>query len=709
MSPRDDQPSLPFPPTGSSSDDRPSPSAPAAPNEGAAPAGERGVAPAGEGGVAPGGDAVPPAAEPFAAEEPAGEEPAGEGPAPRSLTDLRRRGVLTATEVHVTEALGRLTGEERDEVRLAIALTARAPRLGHVCLDLDRLAAHGVDAAGEEPVEVVLPEATAWRDALRASPAVRLSDDADAARGPAGAGPGERADEPTTPTAGAAPTPPLVLDGPRCYLDRYWRYEVRLAERLRRLAAHRPDDRDPTTVTAALDRLFPPVDDGPDLQRQAAETAAQRALTVLSGGPGTGKTTTVVRLLAVLLETADGPPPRIVLAAPTGKAAARMGEAVAEALAAPWLDLAEASRHVLRDVPTVTLHRLLGFRPDAPTRFRHHARRPLAHDVVVVDEASMMSLPMAAKLVDAVRDGARLVLVGDRDQLASVEAGAVLAEVCAPGARDGALDGSVVQLTRFHRFGPDSGIGAVARAVQRVDDDATEVLELLEGRRSEPGHDGAYSDIALHEPAVDDVLPPGLLDEVVAAYAEVVARARADAPPEEVLAALDRQQVLCALRSGPQGVVAANRRIGQGLAPHGYRPDERFPLGRPVMITQNDYAVRLFNGDVGVVVADPDDPARRVVAFPTAEGPPRLLGTGRLPPHETVWAMSVHKSQGSQFARVVVVLPTRPSPVLGRELVYTGVTRARRRVDVVARRELLGASLVRTLPRASGLAARLSR
>jgi exodeoxyribonuclease V alpha subunit len=610
-----------------------------------------------------------------------GDDPAGL----RDLGALRRLGILDAADVHVTDAISRLVGEQRAEVRLAVALTVRAPRLGHVCLDLGRLAEHGVDVEGEQAAEVALPDPRDWRPALESSPAVRS------------------AHEPEEAT-----TAPLVLEDDRLYLDRYWRYEAGLAAHLRRLAARTVGDRSEAQVTAALDRLFPADEEAPDLQRRAAEVAASRALTVLSGGPGTGKTTTVVRLLATLLETGSGPPPRVVLAAPTGKAAARLGEAVTEALGEPWLALQPATRDALHEVPTMTLHRLLGFRPDAPTRFRHHAGRPLPYDVIVVDEASMVSLPMAAKLVDAVREGARLVLVGDRDQLASVEAGAVLGELCSSQAATGALQGCVVQLTRFHRFGPDSGIGAVARAVQRIDGDAGEVLDLLEGRRSEQGWGQRYEDVARHDPVPDDVLPDRVLADVVDAYGQVVATAHAGADPVRVLAALERQRVLCALRGGPQGVRAVNDRLEHALAAHGYREGERFPVGRPVMVTQNDYAVRLFNGDVGVVVPDPQDGTRRVVAFPAPDGEVRLLGTSRLPPHETVWAMSVHKSQGSQFSRVVVVLPDQPSPVLSRELVYTGVTRAREHADVVARRDLLAAALVRSVPRASGLGERLS-
>jgi exodeoxyribonuclease V alpha subunit len=631
------------------------------------------------------------------------------------LATLRRAGVLLPGDVHVARAVARLTGDGDPRVLLAAALAVRAPRYGHVCLDLERVHAEGLAAEGEPVVEVALPEVGEWRAALAASPAVGLE---------------ER---------------PLVLDGHRLYLDRYWRYEQRLVEGVGALVARRPDDRDPARVAAALDRLFPDAmtagaPSGDDPQRRAAEVACRRALTVVTGGPGTGKTTTVVRLLAALLLSApDGPPPRMVLAAPTGKAAARLQEALAEALEGGHLAVDDEVRAALGEVTASTLHRLLGFRPDNTTRFRRHAGNPLPYDVVVVDEASMASLPLMAKLLDAIADGTRLVLVGDRDQLASVEAGAVLGDVCGPRERTGRAEragtddiaGCVVELTRFHRFGPDSGIGAVARAIQRVDDDAEEVLEILRGTRVEVGTadgtasgspdttgagpdrtveaSGGYRDVRLVAPQPGAPLPEGVLDEVVSGYRRAVEAALAGDPPQDVLSAFEELRVLCALRRGPEGAEALNLRLETALAERvpGYRAEEHFPVGRPLMVTRNDYGVRLFNGDVGVVVGDPEDPDRRLVAFPTVEGPPRLMAASRLPGAEAVWAMSVHKSQGSQYGRVVVVLPTVDTPAATRELVYTAVTRARTHVTVVAGEPLLATALGRRVQRASGLAERL--
>lgn len=626
------------------------------------------------------------------------------------LTSLRAAGVLEDADLHVTDAVARLTGTDDPAVLLAIALTVRAPRLGHVCLDLPRVHAVGLAADTGERVEVELPEPVAWQAALRASAAVRA--------------PGEDGRPPT----------PLVLDGHRLYLDRYWRYEQRLVRRLHELVAAAPTDRDPGAVAEVLDQLFPDPDDA--VQRQAAEVAAARGLTVLTGGPGTGKTTTVVRLLAALwLTAAPGSAPQVVLAAPTGKAAARMAEAVRGSVAT--LPIPPELRTELEQLPALTVHRLLGYQPGAPTRFRRDANDPLPHDVVVLDEASMASLPLMAKLVAALRPDARLVLVGDRDQLASVDAGAVLSDICGPqpvsadpgeagvsdppgGGREATGSASepiaqtIVRLTRFHRFGADSGIGAVARAIQRVPEGtvpgaADEVLALLRGERTEPGGPDRYLDVQLIPPADAGPMPPEVSATAVDRYEEAVRAAIEGAPPEEVLVAFERSRVLAALRHGPDGVRTLDRVIATELGRRipAFEPDAHVPLGQPLMVTRNDQRVGLFNGDVGVVVRDPQVPDRRRIAFPAPAGEVRLLAPARVPEAESVFAMSIHKAQGSQFDRVVVVLPRTDVPLLTRELVYTGITRAAEHVTVVADDDVLVRALGRRVQRASGLTERL--
>lgn len=610
---------------------------------------------------------------------------------------LRAADVLEPADVHVAEAIGRLTGEADEQVLLAVALAVRAPRLGHVCLDLRRLHEVGVSPEGGERVAVSLPALDSWLRALGSSPATRGPTD-------------------------AAQVTPLVLDEHRLYLDRYWRYEQRLVARLRALAQVRPAAPEQDRLAEVLDRLFPVAEDA--VQRRAAELAATRAFTVLTGGPGTGKTTTLVRILATLwLAGQDGRAPRAVLAAPTGKAAARMSEAVRGSVA--QLDVPGDVRTALEELPALTVHRLLGYRPDAPTRFRHDAANPLPYDVVVLDEASMASLPLMAKLTDALPEGARLVLIGDRDQLASVDAGAVLSDICGPESAGTSAEAppqsasapigdAIVRLTRSHRFGADSGIGAVARAIRRLgatEGSSDDVIASLQGEPVEDGGPTRYDDVALVEPGdgADGGLPAAVLDEVVQAYAQPVGLAQQGAPPLEVLAAFDRVRVLAALRHGPEGVIAIDRAIAGGLrrVVPGFEAGERFPVGQLLMVTRNDHRLGLYNGDVGVVVRDDDDPDRRRVAFPATGGEVRRLAPTRLPDVESVFAMSIHKSQGSQFDRVVVVLPRREVPLLTRELVYTGVTRAREHVTVVATPSVLIDALQRRVQRASGLTARL--
>lgn len=635
------------------------------------------------------------------------------------LERLAASGVVTAVDLRVAEAVCRLSAETDEDVRLAISLAARAPRHGHVCIELDQVAARvelrlgGDDDGPDEPL--VWPDPEAWRAAVAASPAVRA--------------PGEER------------VAALVLDGSRLYLDRHWNYEWRLEARLLEMAATHRDDTDPQEVETWLDRLFGTTDpEQVDRQRLAAALASARSLTVISGGPGTGKTTTIVKVLALLLATVSRPtgagPLRIALAAPTGKAAARMQEAIRGAV--EDLDIDEAARDLLEGMTAGTLHRLLGWRRDNATRFRHDAEDPLPYDVVVVDEASMVSLALMAKLVDAIPPEGRLLLVGDRNQLVSVEAGAVLGDLCGalgrgsgrtlklsePVAEDlaaryggplvdeaeivekpGIWD-SIVQLERFYRFGMDSGIGNVARAIQRVDDDPTEVVELL--RSGGPGASSGSADLALVE-ASTPTIPDSVRTRIVEGYRGYVEAVIGGADPVEILAKLDTMRVLAAVRRGPRGVEFLNDAIEGWLSQEipDFSPRGPWYLGRPIMVTQNDYGVELFNGDVGVVVQDPQDPAERMVAFPTVGGEVRLVGPARLPPHETVFAMTVHKSQGSQFGRVVMVLPTHDSPILTRELIYTGVTRAKQHVTVVAEGPLLRSAVVRPVQRASGLGGRL--
>ncbi|NHC47605.1 exodeoxyribonuclease V subunit alpha [Motilibacter aurantiacus] len=583
-------------------------------------------------------------------------------------------GVLHAADVHVATTLGRLGGEERPDVLLAAALAVRAVRHGSVCVDLATVRHTAVvDGVGREAVEALpWPEPATWLP--------RVAD------GPLVAGDGSPAGE-------AEDARPLRLDGGLLYLDRYWRQEQLVRHELRAREELPPPEVDPDRLAAAVGRLFPAEPDGRGLQHVAGSTAARRWVTVIAGGPGTGKTTTVARVLALLQDLhrrpgTDGLALRVALAAPTGKAAARLEEAVR----AVGETFTGADRSAVAGLSASTLHRLLGRRRDSRTRFRHDRANRLPFDVVVVDETSMVSLTMMARLLEALRPDARLVLVGDPDQLASVEAGAVLGDLVHRSAADGTGPDNVVVLRHTYRFG--GGIAELARAVQAGD--AETALGLLRAGSEQLTFSEQAADVPPSAGAADrlrrDVLSAGRATVEAARRGEVAA----------ALHALDAHRLLCAHREGPYGVDHWSGVVERWLveAVAGYAAEGEWYVGRPLLVTANDYETALYNGDTGVVVrADGDVPR---AAFARGGGPV-LVPPSRLAAVQTVHAMTVHKSQGSQFDAVSLILPPPDSPLLTRELVYTAVTRARSRVHVLGSADAVRAALARPVARASGL------
>jgi exodeoxyribonuclease V alpha subunit len=527
---------------------------------------------------------------------------------------------------------------------------------------------------------------------------------------------------------------PLVLDGSRLYLRRYWHYQQTLDRCIQdRLAPVRAGL--PETLLERIDALFPSSSEQPDWQKIACVLALRSRFAIITGGPGTGKTTTLTKLLALLIQLWEQAPearkPNILLAAPTGKASARVSESIAKAL-----ERLDIDANIKESIPKKagTLHRLLGSRPDT-RRFKHNRHHRLAADIVIVDEASMIDLEMMASLLEALPDHAQLILLGDKDQLASVEAGSVMGDLCR-GAENAAYDNDArawiekysgerlppsaapgtninqqtVMLRHSHRFGERSGIGRLARAVnagdsilaQAILNDTARFKDLL------PAPAADYLRLrARPEPDAADALLKKLVTANAGSaaqgkpnpgqgygyYLNVIQNRPAGDPSsydewaQKVLAAFDAFQMLCAVRRGRWGVEEMNRRIEAWLFPK--RAPGLWYEGRPVMITHNEYNLGLMNGDIGIALYDHNGKLR--VAFPTddplAATKIRWLSPSRLPDSETAFAITVHKSQGSEFNHVVLALPKTKSPVLTRELIYTGITRAKENFTLLESRE----------------------
>lgn len=463
---------------------------------------------------------------------------------------------------------------------------------------------------------------------------------------------------------------PLVLEQNRLYLHRYWDYESRLARQIQAMIQVNPSVEG---LEAALDRYFPPLSDEIDWQREAARMALTRGLSIITGGPGTGKTTTVVRILALMQELASEPL-HIALAAPTGKAAMRLQESIGSNKAS--LPCADSIKQLIPEKVT-TLHRLLGAMPPSPY-FRHNADKPLVHDLVVVDEASMVDLALMSKLVDALKPGAGLILLGDKDQLASVESGAVLADLTT------ILPDCTLELKKSHRF--DENIKKLAVAVNRQQADIAWQMLL-----------GGDKNIML--------LEQDLIDYVAGQQADYLRMIRVAAPFDEIYRAFSRFQVLCANRRGKNSVADINHLVEQTLvAQKLISVSGRWYVGRPVMVTQNNPALQLYNGDIGLCLPDNDQNGKLMVFFQRADGSVKKYLPARVPHCETVFAMTIHKSQGSEFEEVLIALPDAVNPVLTKELLYTAITRARKTVKLVADEAVFVATVGRRVGRITGLA-----
>jgi exodeoxyribonuclease V alpha subunit len=546
---------------------------------------------------------------------------------------------------HFAEFIRRFGGDHDLMSRVAAHLS-RATRDGNTCLLLT-IAPPLSDEAGVAD-SLKWPTVLEWRSVLANSKAV--------------GGPGDQ-------------TPLIVDDSNRLYLRRYWNYEQRLAAVLcEKAASNQPSNKAKAGTRAG-----------------AIDAAVKNNLTIISGGPGTGKTTTVLHILAHLLQEEGADRLRVALAAPTGKAAARLEETVRTGLG-----LVKCPEEVKVRMPrrASTIHRLLGFKGNS-VYFRHNQQNPLPIDLLVIDEASMVALPLLCKLFDALPGHCRVILLGDRDQLASVEPGAVLADIVdAAGSATSPLCRAVVTLDKNYRFSKSSGIHHLCVAIRKGN--ADEAVRIL--------REQSYPDLISSEPHEPREIAAKLSKVVLTSYSAFAA----EKEPAAALAQLKTFRVLAALRRGPFGVEGLNRKIEVILQEAKLIPQQVTAsyAGKPILITQNDHLLELYNGDVGVLLPDTEakeNPKQLWAWFVGKENTLRRFAPARLPQHEAAYAMTVHKSQGSEFDRVLFILPDRDAPVLSRELIYTGLTRARSQVELWWNEAVFAKAVSRRAERNSGL------
>ena len=610
------------------------------------------------------------------------------------IRELQIKGLLSAIDVHFARFISDYSTDRDADLFLAAGLVSHATGQGHVCLSLETVAGQQLIDKQDDRAAVICPQLEVWLKKFKASPAVGE--------------PGQ--------------IRPLILDTHyRLYLYRYWEYEQMITRSIKRRVERPIPDLDFQHLKRILHRLFPPAKQQQiDWQKIAAAVACLKHFCVITGGPGTGKTFTVTKVLALLLELLGDQQLQIYLAAPTGKAAARLQDAFEQARQSMDGD------HTIRDTfpsEVFTIHRMLKPIKGSPY-FHYDSENPLMADVVVVDEASMVDLALMAKLLRAVPERARLIFLGDKDQLASVETGSVLGDICDRGIMHGfsapfkqqveeltgeridpivqtasaehALQDSIVELHKSYRFVPGSGIGALSRAVNRGDADAA--LDILE--------DAKEKSLSWQQLKSDTQIEAALTEQIVSAYQPYLTARN----PAEALHLLEHFKILCALNIGPMGVQAVNRMAEQVLSRNNLiQPDpiadHPWYAGRPVLITRNHYPLGLFNGDIGITLSTAATAGKRewVVYFHAKNSGLRRFLPYQLPEHETVYAMTVHKSQGSEFDEVLLILPNTDSPILTRELVYTALTRARRKLTIWGKPEILRSALNRKIQRTSGL------
>jgi len=592
-------------------------------------------------------------------------------------------------DLHLARLISKLDGGESGSplVYLAAACASHALQNGHICADLS-LFPELFPSEGPLTERISdYPPLSPWIETLQKSSVVGTGND----------------------------FKPLILENNKLYLHRYWHYEQDLASAILRKCSEQAEI-DHERIKTSLTELFPVNDNSMsvDWQRMAAVTSAIKNISIISGGPGTGKTSTVIKILSLLIGQYTQRPCMVALAAPTGKAAARLSQAMQ---GADFLERISLLKNCIIQTPC-TIHRLLGVLPNSPY-FMYNADNPLPYDILVVDEASMIDCALMAKLFSALKPHSKIIVLGDKDQLASVEAGAIMGDICdsyahhkrTPGycaevskifehhgmpsdENETGLSDCIVELKRNYRFAENSGIGVVSDAIKKGG--ADEAWRILSSN--------SFSDLTLHATPEPDEIPQRLYRSIVDNFTAYLV----EKDPVQALILFEEFRVLCALRKGPYGVEAINAVIERLLTAAGLiKPDSPWYAGRPIMILSNDYNFNLFNGDIGIVA--PDKVSKELsVFFPGEEkGSVRSFAPGRLPLVETIFAMTVHKAQGSQFNRVLLLPPQTFSPVLSRELLYTGITRAHKSCEIWCNKEVFIKSVERRIRRMSGLRDRL--
>jgi exodeoxyribonuclease V alpha subunit len=609
-----------------------------------------------------------------------------------NITKLYQSGYLSDIDLHFAKFITSFEKFEDPDIYLAAALVSRSTGNGDGCLDLTAVAQKTIVFGQNAKNEIKPPELSQWIETLKQSRTVGIPGD----------------------------VRPLILDNKnRLYLYRYWDYEQRLSTAIMARTHQDIDNIDLSALRDGLNRLFPENGNHPfNWQKVAAVMAAMKRFCVITGGPGTGKTFTMAKILALLLELTPGKMLHILLAAPTGKAAARIGESIKAAK-----KTLNCSEQVIEAIPSeaTTLHRMLKTIPGSPY-FYYNAENQLHADVVVVDEVSMADLALTAKLFEAVKNDARIILIGDRDQLASVETGFVLADICdqenvqlfstafcqrfkditrqdmdisqkSLKDRPGLYD-HMVALKKSYRFADTGGIGQCSLAVNQG-----KIDEALYFIKNSPDQ------ISWKKLSRPDDISRFLPETVIKGYSEYLNTS----DPLTALALFNRFKILCAVKFGPLGVNEINRLteetlIKNSLIERPHSPTFPWYRGRPVLITRNDYSLDLFNGDIGITLPAPELKSTDLyVYFAGVSGQVRRFHPHRLPEHETAYAMTVHKSQGSEFETILFIFPNQDYPVLTRELLYTGVTRARRRIMIWGTEKIIERAISRRIERTSGL------